>query len=190
MSDEKRIKFAVLGDDLLVEKKTGYRIGLYRIRRVASKYDGTGVKLGFPNVSKMYVIGSTDCDFLNSVNVLKNTAEFIFFNWECQSTNKDGTREQVYLYYNFDKRYSRLDHIAHADYQKNQPTLTLTKGVYKFRWLDYKQSDGSANPIFYDFKVTGNRPSDLKCSRTWNDECDLSLQDDPLPPNQYKILDE
>lgn len=185
---------ASLGEDLLVEKKTGYRIGIHKIQTTKFKKVSIGVKIGVPGNAKMYAIGAAEgCDISNSIDILKNAPEFTFFRWVCAHTRPtSGRRDVDFTYYNFAKRYDRLDAIMQsAPYQDKFPTLTFAKNVYKFRWLSYKQEDdGRSNPIFYDFKITGKRPEDIKCLRTWNDECDIALQDDPLPASQYKILDE
>ena len=184
---------ASFGEDLLVEKKTGYRIGIHKIQTTKFKKVSIGVKIGVPGNTKMYAIGAAEgCDISSSIDILKNAPEFTFFRRACDYSRKNGKRDVSFYYYNFAKRYNRLDAIIQsAPYQDEFPTLTFAKNVYKFRWLSYKQEDdGRSNPIFYDFKITGKRPEDIKCLRTWNDECDIALQDDPLPTSQYKILDE
>ncbi|TCV81086.1 hypothetical protein [Sulfurirhabdus autotrophica] len=188
--DDKRFLSAMMGEDLLIEKFSGFRIGLHKIQIAVIKDMVTSVKIGVPNVTGMYAMGAANgCDIISSIDILNNTEYFTFFRWECQSTKKNGAREKRYDYYNYDKHYRRLDNVISSSYQKIYPSLTYTKGTYKFQWLNYKQSDGTPNPIFYNFKISGNRPADLKCGRTWNDECDITMIA-PIPQNQYKILDE
>lgn len=190
LPDNQRINFTQLGDNLLLEKATGLRAGLYKIQITADKNPSTGFIIGTQKSALTYGIGSFEgCNRGSAIKILKNAPEFTFFYWQCDDLRPNRRETQYFNYYIFDKRYNRLDSILSSSHQEKLPTLTLSKGLYKFNWLDYRQSDGSSNPIFYNFKITGNRPVDLKCGRTWNDECDITMIA-PLTSGQYKVLDE
>ena len=192
--DNQRHRMASLGEDVLVEKATGYRMGLHKIQIARSKRPVSGIRFGTPGNWKMFILGSADgCDVSNYVDVLKNTPEFTFFQWTCEFTWPTSQRRDTnFGYLVYDRRFDRLDAIIQgAPGQKTSPTLTFDKGTYRFRWLGYKQEDsGESNPLFYDFKITGPRPEDIKCFKSWNDECDIALRDGPLKSNEFKIFDD
>ena len=191
--DNQRLRTASLGEDVLVEKATGYRMGLHKIQIARSKRPVSGIRFGTTDNWKMFILGSADgCDVSNYVKVLKNTPEFTFIKWACEFTRPRRNRRDTHFHYlNFDKRYNRLDAIIQGVSGRNtSPTLTLVKGTYRFRWLDYKQeTSGEPNPQFYDFKITGPRPEDIKCFKSWNEECDIALRDGPLKPSEYRIIE-
>ena len=193
VSDNQRLRMASFGEDVLVEKAAGYRMGLHKMRIKGSQDGVTGVRFGMPGQWKMFVLGDADgCDVSNFVKVLKNTREFIFFEWTCEFTRPRRNRKDInFDYLVYDIRFDRLDAIIQsAPGQKTSPTLTLEKGTYRFRWLGYKQENsGEPNPLFYDFKITGPRPEDIKCFKSWNEECDIALRDGPLKPSEYKIVE-
>lgn len=192
--DKKRLLVAGFGEDVLIEKATGFRIGPHKIETAASKQALIGIKIGMPNAKKMYVIGGVGgCDLGAFIEVLNNAPQFVFFVWQCDYRDRDGKRNSRFNYYNFDKRYSRLDNVfsTHGYNNKSNPTLTFTNGSYNFRWKKHVAEKGfKPDFIFNDFKITGNRPDDLTCSRSWNDECDIAQQDGPIPTSQYKTVDE
>lgn len=192
--DNQRHLLAGFGEDVLVERATGYRVGLHKILIKGSKDRVTGVRFGMPGRWNMFVLGDAGgCDVSNFVKVLKNTSEFTFFQWACEFTRPRRNRRDInFDYIVYDRRYDRLDAIIQsAPGQKTSPSLTLVKGTYSFRWLGYKQENsGEPNPLFYDFKITGPRPEDIKCFKSWNDECDIALRDGPLKSNEFKIVDE
>ena len=53
-----------------------------------------------------------------------------------------------------------------------------------------KKSRYSEEQIVRILRITGPRPEDIKCFKSWNDECDIALRDGPLKPSEYKILDD
>ena len=191
--DHQRLRMASFGEDVLVEKATGYRMGLHKLRMTRSKNYVTGVRFGTPGHWKMFILGGADgCELSNYVEVLQNAPEFTFIKWACEFTWPTSQRRDIkFGYLVYDRRYYRLDAIIQsAPRQKALPTLTLVKSAYRFRWLGYKQENsGESNPIFYDFKITGPRPDDLECFKSWNDECDIALSDGPLKPSEYKIVE-
>lgn len=191
--DNKRLRMASFGEDVLVEKATQYRMGLHKLRMTRSKNHVTGARFGTPGGWKMFVLGGADgCELSNYVEVLKNTPEFTFIKWACEFTWPTSKRRDIHFdYLVYDRRYDQLVSIIQsAPRQTASPTLTLEKGMYRFRWLGYKQENsGKPNPQFYDFKITGKRPEDLECFRSWNDECDIDLRDGPLKPSEYKIVE-
>lgn len=55
--DNRRLRIASFGQDVLVEKATGYRIGLEKIRMAQSKHTLTGVRFGTPAVGRcLYLV--------------------------------------------------------------------------------------------------------------------------------------
>lgn len=191
LPDGKRGTFQAIGGSVLVEKRTGLRAGLYKIQVTNSPTPKTGFIIGTPKSALMFKLGSYEgCNNGNSMEILQNTVEFTFFYWECANMRLGREETRNVIYYNFDKRYQRLNSIMFTDPNIKQPILNLINGQYKFRWPDYKHSDGSVSQIYYDYKITGSRPEDLICLRSWNDDCSVSPQDPPIPPGKYKILEE
>lgn len=138
----------------------------------------------------MFILGDGDgCQNSNYVEVLRDAPEFTFFRWICEFTWPTSRRRDIHFHYlNFDKRYHRPDAIVQgASGQRTRPSLSFVKDTYKFHWT-YKD-DGQPSNVFYDFRITGKRPQDIKCLRSWNDDCDIALRDGPLKPSEYEIVD-
>ena len=191
--DHQRLRMASFGEDVLVEKATGYRMGLHKMRIKGSQDRVTGVRFGMPGQWRMFVLGDTDgCELGNYVEVVRNTPEFTFIKWVCGFTWPTSQRRDTnFGYLVYDRRLDRLVSIIQGVSGRNtSPSLSLGKGTYRFRWLDYKQENsGKPNPLFYDFKITGKRSEDLDCFKSWNDECDIDFSDGPLKPSEYKIVE-
>lgn len=195
LSDNERQLLAGLGEDVLVEKATDYRAGVHKIQIVKPRDTVTGVRFGAPDDWKTFVLGDVaGCDISNFIEILKNTRDFTYFRWTCEFTWPTNRRRDTNIHYlNYDKRHNRLDELfsAHGYNSKSGPSFTFTNGVYKFSWKDHVAEKGlQADNIYYDFKITGNRPQDLKCLKSWNGECDIALRAGPLKPNEYRIVDE
>lgn len=80
MPDKKRLLVAGFGEDVLIEKATGFRIGPHKIETAASKQALIGIKIGMPNAKKMYVIGGVGGWELGAfIEVLNNAPQFVFF---------------------------------------------------------------------------------------------------------------
>lgn len=195
LPDEQRYKHQRIGGSILIEKKIGYRAGLYKIQVEGESTSSSGFIIGSAKSALMFELGDyKGCDGGNAIEIIKNTSEFTLFYWVCGHKS----HRQVfsdYYYLNFDKRYQRLDEVFHAaGYMNsvivNEPKLSVSKGQYQFRWPDFQYPDGDKANIYYDFKFTGSRPEDLTCLRSWNDDCSVSPQDPPIPVGKYKILEE
>jgi hypothetical protein len=189
LPDNKRHLYAVLGQDLLVEKATGFRIGLHKIINGERKKPSVAVEIGIPGKSQIFAISGV-CDIGNSLEVVKNTPDFMLFNEECEATNRSGGRDNSFYYYNFDKRYKRLDVLLqNMDRQPKEPTQTYSKGLYKFLWNNY--NNGSAKfSIYNDYIITGPREQDLKCIRYSDEDAGCTINYiAPLIPGKYKVVD-
>lgn len=188
--DNQRTLVAGLGEDVLVEKETGYRIGPHKFSGGGSKGDGVAIKVGAPGRTQMFLVSGV-CSIGNSINVLKNTPDFTFFYAECDSLdNRKNQRDDRRDYYVFDKHYNRLDLLLPYSEieQATRPKLTFSKAIYQFYWEDH-MAERTKQTIYFDFKITGKNPGNLKCIRSWNDDCDIAPQT-LLVPGTYKVLDE
>jgi len=187
--DSQRKKNAELGEDLLVEKATGFRVGLHKIMNGNRKEASIAVKIGVPNTTQMFAISGDGCDIDHAIRILQDTSEFTFFYEKCEST--DHRIGNNYSYYSFDKNYKRLDVLIQAaNYQARQPILTLANGLYKLLWRNYNNGNGKFS-MYFDYKITGNRPDDLKCIRAWDEDvgCNFDMIS-PLVSGKYKVIDE
>lgn len=190
-SPDKKFLIATIGNDVLIEKKSGYRIGLHKIKKVGDKNDSVAIKIGILGQTQMFVIDAV-CNIGNSIKVLKNTSDFTLFRSACTATDQHGKINDSFNYYNFDKHYKRLDVLfQYEEKQVNEPTQTFSSGLYKFLWRNY--SNGNERPFskYYDYKITGNRSGDLKCVRAWDDDagCNIGFVT-PISSGQYRVLDE
>jgi hypothetical protein len=192
--DNKRLLIATVGDDILVEKETGYRIGPHKVKIGNILEPSIAVKIGTPSAAQMFVISGV-CDIGNGVEVIQNTIDFTLFRKRCASTDRrlkadDGG--DLFYYYNFDKHHKRLDVVFQAvSQQVKEPTQTFSNGLYKLFWRNYNNGNGKPFSMYFDYKITGNRADDLKCIRAWNEDvgCNFDMLS-PLVSGKYKVIDE
>jgi hypothetical protein len=192
LPDDQRKTNAGLGENLLIEKITGYRIGPHRIRVAGHQKDGIAIKIGTSNDTKMFLVSGV-CDIGNSINVVKNTPNFTLFYAECDSTNRRGNVDNSFDYYSFDKQSKRLVMLLQGEGRSGgkEPTQTFDNGLYKFLWRNYQTLDnGKYFSVYYDYKISDTTESGVKCTRVWDKDAGCDIETVPaLVPGKYKILD-
>jgi hypothetical protein len=193
VSDDQRTLVAGLGEDVLVEKATGYRVGPHKIKLVEDKTDSVAVKIGTRGKSQMFFVHGGICDIGNSIDVVKNTPDFTLFYVECQSTNRRGNVDNSFDYYSFDKQSKRLVMLLQGEGRSGgkEPTQTFDNGLYKFIWHNYQTLDnGKYFSVYYDYKISDTTESGVKCTRVWDKDAGCDIETVPaLVPGKYKILD-
>lgn len=190
--DNQRLLVAGLGEDVLIEKATGYRIGPHKVRVNGHQKDGVAIKIGIQNAATMFLVSGV-CDIDNSIEVLKNTPDFTLFYEECTSVARRGGQDNLFYYYSFDKQSKRLVVLLQGEGRSGgkEPTQTYNNGLYKFIWRNYqKLEDGKYFSVYYDYKISDTTDSGVKCTRVWDKDAGCDIETVPaLVPGKFKVLD-
>jgi hypothetical protein len=189
LPDNQRKTNAGLGEDLLIEKATGYRIGTHKVQVLGQKNVGVALKVGTINDTKVFLVSGV-CSLDNPIEILKNTVDFTMLYVECDSMNK---ANNTFSYYSFDKQSKRLVVLLQGEGRSGgkEPTQTFTNGLYKFIWHNYQTLDnGKYFSVYYDYKISDTTESGVKCTRVWDKDAGCDIETVPaLVPGKYKILD-